>query len=272
MEKFVIAICIIVFIIIAVVLIAVILAVKFSKNEPFKWENSYEPFKWESSIERKGRIGEEYVHNILAQAIRGTDAKLISNYIFQGASISVQIDHIVINRNGVYVIETKNYSGYIFGEEKDKEWTQVLSNGNKKNKFRNPIKQNNGHIYQLKKMLPQGTPFYSIVVMAQGNIENITAGGVVAPSGLPYALKRNNSGKSLTSAQIEKIYDILLQRELTGEGVNEQHVSEVNQMLADVERNICPRCKGQLVVREGKYGMFYGCSNYPKCTFKKNID
>ena len=45
-----------------------------------------------------------------------------------------QIDHIVINPNGVFIIETKNYSGRIYGQESQLEWTQVLGYGKIKNK------------------------------------------------------------------------------------------------------------------------------------------
>lgn len=30
---------------------------------------------------------------------------------------------------------------------------------------------------------------------------------------------------------------------------------------------ICPRCGGNLIDRNGKFGSFYGCSNYPKCKY-----
>ncbi|MBQ7164378.1 MAG: topoisomerase DNA-binding C4 zinc finger domain-containing protein, partial [Clostridia bacterium] len=38
-----------------------------------------------------------------------------------------------------------------------------------------------------------------------------------------------------------------------------------------VENGLCPICAGKLVVKEGRYGRFYGCSNYPSCTYRKNI-
>ena len=34
---------------------------------------------------------------------------------------------------------------------------------------------------------------------------------------------------------------------------------------------VCPRCGGDLVLRSGKYGAFYGCSNYPDCTYTKKV-
>ena len=51
---------------------------------------------------------------------------------------------------------------------------------------------------------------------------------------------------------------------------NRQHVKEIHKMQKNVEKGICPRCGGKLVLRTGKNGStFYGCSNYPKCKFIK---
>ena len=40
--------------------------------------------------------------------------------------------------------------------------------------------------------------------------------------------------------------------------------------LNNIKQGVCPRCGGRLVLRKGKYGSFYGCSNYPKCKFTLN--
>lgn len=66
---------------------------------------------------------------------------------------TTQIDHIVINPRGVFVIETKNYSGEIYGSENQREWTQVLAYGNVKNKLYNPLKQNATHVYNVKRIV-----------------------------------------------------------------------------------------------------------------------
>ena len=39
---------------------------------------------------------------------------------------------------------------------------------------------------------------------------------------------------------------------------------------AKVLARICPKCGGQLVSRKGKNGVFFGCSNFPKCRYIKN--
>ena len=44
---------------------------------------------------------------------------------------STQIDHIIVSVHGIFVIETKNYKGWIYGNEKQRQWTQVFANGRK---------------------------------------------------------------------------------------------------------------------------------------------
>ena len=71
---------------------------------------------------------------------------------------TVQIDHVLINPNGIFVIETKNYSGTIYGRESQREWTQVLKYGRVKNKLYNPIWQNKSHIYHIINVIGDNYP------------------------------------------------------------------------------------------------------------------
>ncbi len=61
-----------------------------------------------------------------------------------------QIDIVVATPQGLLAIEVKDYSGWIFGNEKQKYWTQILNYGKKKYRFYNPIMQNAGHIKALR--------------------------------------------------------------------------------------------------------------------------
>ena len=72
-------------------------------------------------------------------------------YIIKEDGSTSQIDHVVTSPYGIFVIETKNYKGWIFGSEKSKYWTQVIYKT--KNKFLNPIMQNKGHIKHLSKFI-----------------------------------------------------------------------------------------------------------------------
>lgn len=116
----------------------------------------------------KGEFGENVVAQILGDTIVG-EQYVINDILFcNKAGQSCQIDHIFINKFGIWVIETKNYSGYIYGNENQREWTQTLAFGNEKNKFYNPIKQNATHIYHLSKYLKVKNIFQNIVVFLSG--------------------------------------------------------------------------------------------------------
>lgn len=48
-----------------------------------------------------------------------------------------------------------------------------------------------------------------------------------------------------------------------------KYINRVGEIPIIKSNSICPQCGGQLVERSGKYGIFFGCSNYPKCTYAK---
>ena len=83
-----------------------------------------------------------------------------------------QIDHIIFNENGIFVIEVKNYSGKIYGKVDEKEWTQVI--GNKEYNFYNPVKQNWVHINKLKDIITVPNHYIkNIVVFPKADISYI---------------------------------------------------------------------------------------------------
>ena len=77
-----------------------------------------------------------------------------------------QIDTVLVTKVGIIVFEVKDYSGWIFGNGKQRYWTQVLAYVNKKYILYNPFMQNEGHIVALKKRLScfADVPFYSVVI------------------------------------------------------------------------------------------------------------
>jgi DNA gyrase/topoisomerase IV subunit A len=157
----------------------------------------------------------------------------------------------------------------IYGNEEQQEWTQVLAYGNVKNKFYNPIKQNNSHIYKLQKFLPKNIDIISIVVFIDANIENVDSNNVCNLDELDEIL-HINYGKTISPKQIDYVANIL-RRYQNNNITDEEHINNIHKMQEDIENNICPRCGAKLVLRDSEYGMFLGCSKYPKCKFKKNL-
>lgn len=126
-----------------------------------------------ASSEARCERGEKEVRNVIGETVEN-EKYIINDLILQDEDKTAQIDHIVINRRAVFVIETKNYSGKIYGSENQQLWTQVLERGGEKNKLYNPLKQNATHIYYIKKLLGD-LPIRSVVVFVQNNTEYITA-------------------------------------------------------------------------------------------------
>ena len=90
---------------------------------------------------------------------------------------TTEIDLLMIHEKGIFVFESKNYSGWIFGNEHQKYWTQLLDYGKEKHRFYNPVMQNAGHIQAIRQSLPQNPdiPIYSVIVFfGSSEFKNIT--------------------------------------------------------------------------------------------------
>lgn len=221
----------------------------------------------------KGFWGELIVKIIIGKTSEklGKEKFVINNFLIQlDTGKTSQTDHIVINPDGVYVIETKNYSGRIYGNDAQREWTQVLNYGKVKNKLYNPVKQNATHIHHIKELLPPQIPIYSVVVFIKGNIFYIDSKYVYNLWGLSQIIKPKDL-PVLSLEEMKSIYETLTQKNKSDTITNLQHVLNVRQTQNNIAQNICPRCGANLVRRQGKYGSFLGCSNFPNCKFTKRL-
>ncbi len=215
----------------------------------------------------KGRLGEARVRWIIGKTKQGT-RYVINDYMFICDGKSVQIDHIVINKNGVYIIETKNYSGRVYGSDEQRHWLQVLAFGKVKNKLYSPVKQNAAHIYKLGKVLPLDVYLTSIVVFVQNNTQYIRSDTAVPISVLKKRLALPSKLKPYTVDEMEKIYRAL--EEVRGADITaREHINRINEARELVKHNLCPICRMPLVTRNGRYGEYLGCSGYPECTYTK---
>ena len=88
--------------------------------------------------------GEILVRQSLINCMPANAWHLLNNVTLKLDKGTTQIDHVLISRFGVFVIETKHYKGWIFGDGKSKSWTQVLFQ--RKHQFQNPIHQNYKHV------------------------------------------------------------------------------------------------------------------------------
>lgn len=124
------------------------------------------------------------------ETLPGEKKFLFNVYLPKQSDETTELDAVMIHESGIYVFESKNYSGWIFGSEDQYQWTQTLPNGKRarKIKFYNPVKQNKAHIEWLLKFLGDETlPVHSYIVFSERcELKNIQLNDVKQ-----HVLKRN---------------------------------------------------------------------------------
>ena len=123
--------------------------------------------------------GEARVSRVLLSEFRPPDYHLMNHVTIQMDDGTTQVDHILISRFGVFVIETKDYKGWIFANATHETWTQVLFR--LRFKFQNPIFQNKRHVRAVKGLLdflPPETITSVIVFTGEADFKTETPQGV----------------------------------------------------------------------------------------------
>lgn len=217
----------------------------------------------------KGYLGEKAVAGNLSK-LPEQQYKLLNDVMLQTNHGITQIDHVVVSVCGIFVIETKNYKGWITGSEYGENWTKNMYG--KKYFFRNPLKQNYAHVKALEETL--GLPedvFIPIVAFSRNSdIKVKTNQPVVYIGQLKQTIQKYDVVKfreEELSLIVSKICDAKINSGLAKKQHMEQIRNQIKSNKASIEKEICPKCGGQLVQRKGKYGVFTGCSNYPKCKY-----
>lgn len=222
----------------------------------------------------KGKYSEKLVNDSLLSL--PDEYVIFNDLLFESNGYSTQIDHIVVSPYGVFVIETKGYKGWIMGGEYSEYWTQVIYKY--RHQFYNPIRQNDGHVRSLRYLLKNSfdIPFIPVVVFNNAAEIKVSVKDhvVVNRNGLKEAILQYNS-KQLNREQVQWIVQTIQQNSTDADKEkvkrHKQKAKERQHRTQDrIRQGVCPQCGGKLVLRQGKYGAFYGCSNYPKCRFTLN--
>lgn len=242
--------------------------------------------RWYNSPKYKGKKGEKRIHNILMQL--PDYYVILDDIVLKTNRGTTQIDHIIVSRYGVFAIETKNYRGDIYGDDNRKEWTQLIvtevTYAKKwwktytyvtKNHFYNPVKQSVGHALRIKEVVVNAYPNLKVIpiVVFTGNVNlsNIVSKYQVIYEESLLEVIQGYKAISMTDADVQKIVCTLVSNNVRPAVNDRQHVKNLRLAAQEVRTTIisgiCPKCGGHLVERNGKYGTFYGCSNYPNCRF-----
>lgn len=259
--------------------------------------------------EFKGRHGEKLTEKKLKRvSLFGRKGRILRNvYLPKDDGTTSEVDVLFITQKGIFVIESKNYSGWIFGDEKGKYWTAMLANKTK-NQFYNPILQNKSHIKWMANYVGPDIPLFSLIVFSERcelkKVNLISEDLYVIKRDKVYATVKqiwDKSRDALQDSQVEELFTQLEKLTNVDEAIKTAHIENIeknykrtdsNKNVEDVnetmpsetsktesvgnlavgEKKICPQCGAELVLRTAKKGSnagnkFWGCSSFPKCKY-----
>jgi hypothetical protein len=254
-----------------------------------------------------GRHGEKLTERELKFVrLMGRKGKILRNiYLPKENGETSEVDVVYITQKGIIVFESKNYSGWIFGDEKNRNWTVSLPGG-LKNQFYNPIMQNRTHMKWMANYVGEDIPLFSVIVFSERcELKKVTVVSEdikVIKRDYTYAAVRDIWDKNPDAVSNEKIEELYTKlKELTNVDaavkaahieniekkyksstpeVSESHIPEEPVTSTEdaplTDELLCPKCGSKLVIRTAKKGdnaghQFYGCSAYPKCRFIQNL-
>lgn len=191
-----------------------------------------------------GKWGEYLTYKYLKE-FENDGAKFLFNvYIPKENGETTEIDVLMISKKGIFVFESKNYSGWIFGSEKQKNWYQTLPAGrgkSHKEHFYNPIMQNRSHIKHLKAFMGTEISMHSIIVFS----ERCVLKNVDVKSADISVINRNEvasvvagiykriSEDLLTEKDVMDIYNKLYPYTQSSEEVKKQHIANIESNLKE---------------------------------------
>ena len=241
----------------------------------------------------KGKVGELLVNFLLNRFLDKQHYQLIKNVTLPTEDGTTQIDHIVVSQFGIFVVETKNMKGWIFGTAKQKQWTQKIFKYT--GKFQNPLHQNYKHTQTLAACLnvPSDSIHSVIVFIGDSTFKTKMPENVTYARGCIKYIKTNKV-ILFTSEQVAEIVAVIeagrLSRSLKTNLQHNKHVKETvagKQVTEKVELEpvtidkeasepVCAKCGSAMVLREAKKGknagnQFWGCTGFPKCREMVNV-
>lgn len=189
---------------------------------------------------------------------------------------TTQIDHIFVSRFGIFVIETKNMKGWIFGGEEQAQWTQKIYK--QTFKFQNPLRQNFKHIKALEAALQiSPTAIHSVVTFIGDSTFKTNMPPNVTHGKHFISYIKSFRDPVFTESQVNDILSrIQSSRFVPKLAVHQEHVQNLKTRSNPNAERRCPKCGNLLVLRSVKSGeragqQFWGCSAYPKCRVIQNV-
>ncbi len=245
----------------------------------------------------KGMIGEWFINLCIRLFLDQREYHLLKDVTLPIPQGSTQIDHVIVSRFGIFVIETKNMKGWIFGNPTHKSWTQQIYR--RKHSFQNPLRQNHLHMMTLKSLLGVADHQLHSVIYFIGDCTFKTP---MPDNVMNRGLTRHIKGKTtqvLTPAEVTRVVETIQQGRLAANWqTHRQHVAQLKARHSESPRKplsakavpdekraapspvtaqplgdqnpTCPRCGNAMVLRtasrgENRGNQFWGCRGYPTC-------
>ena len=224
----------------------------------------------------KGWFGEQLVRLSTHLLLDRHVYRRLHDVTLQTPDGTTQIDHVFVSPFGVFVLETKNMKGWIFGGEKQTQWTQQLFR--KRFQFQNPLLQNYKHVKALQAALQIGPEHvHSVIAFVGGSkFKNAMPANVTQGAGAVRYIKSFRQAV-FTEAQVAAMLEDLKTSRLASTfATRKAHIEQLNKRDDPTASRLCPRCGNALVVRIYKTGSktgqrFWGCSTYPKCRTRQSL-
>ena len=188
-----------------------------------------------------GKLGELYTAKELKYVqLFGRKGRILRNvYVPKDNGETSEIDLLYITQKGIFVFESKNYSGWIFGDEKGQKWTMMLPN-KEKHSFYNPVKQNQTHIKWLRNYIGENIPLFSIIVFSERcelkKITIVSQDVKVIKRDLTYAAVRDIWDKNedrLSGEEVENLYIKLRNLTKVSKETKEKHIQNIKDKYGD---------------------------------------
>lgn len=227
-------------IIFLLLLVTLPLAIMLAKNWQYKKSAYYQNtnISYSAIKKDKGQYGEYLIYKKLRPIERIGGRFLFNVYIPTRTGQTTEIDLILICSKGIFVFESKNYNGWIFGNEKNRYWTQVLPAGrgrSHKERFYNPIMQNAAHIKHLKRYIGDYLPVRSMIVFSnECTLKDVTVFdpniSILYLSNVLKVVREKikTSSDVLNDIEIENLYNKLYFNSQICDDIKERHASNLN--------------------------------------------
>jgi len=219
----------------------------------------------------KGWLGEKLVAGGLWLGLNKRAYRRFNDVVLRAPDGTTQIDHVVISIYGIFVIETKNMQGWIFGDAYQDNWTQTIYRH--KSRFQNPLRQNYRHTQCLADFLELDHNLFHPVIMFIGDCELKTGvpPNVMTCGLIPYL--RSIMTPILTQEQVQDAENRLAALQAGKRISRSEHLKSLEIRHS---ATVCPKCGNELIKRMARKGTragseFLGCTAYPRCVYTAEI-